>query len=305
MKAIKRWFWDSDLRYILTRLRDKFNRWVIRDLHKIIATRFKTRINRKLNLDDPVYYNDKIQWLKLYWRDPLAARCADKWEVRPFVREVVGEDILNEIYGVYTCLEDIDFSIFPLPCVIKGTHGSGYNEFFREEADIPRIKKKISRWLKMNYYDRTFEYLYKDLTPRIIVEKYLADHDGKPPKDYKFFCFNGEVRLIQVDLDRFGVHKQNFYDPDFQFVDEQIWCDNDKEHIEERPVNFERMSDIARKLSMPFVHVRVDLYNLDGKIIFGELTFFHLGGLTKFRSEQLEFKMGQWLDISNMQRRQM
>lgn len=301
MRTWKQWFDDGELRYVLTRIRNKVNRLMVRDLRRYLEKRFMMRIGRPLNLENPTYYNDKVQWLKLYWRDPLAQQCADKWEVRSYVSEKVGSHILNDLYGVYTRLQDIDFESLPLPCVVKGTHGSGYNEFFKEKRDIARIRKKAARWLKTNYYDRTFEYVYKDMVPRIIVEKYLQDPQGKPPKDYKFFCFDGEVKIIQVDLDRFGEHKQNFYNEDFEFVDEQIWCDNDKEHIELKPVNFDQMLDVAKRLSAPFAHVRVDLYNLDGKIIFGELTFFHLGGLTKFRSEALELQMGQWLDLSRIQ----
>jgi hypothetical protein len=304
MSKIKAMFHIDDLRFWLTRLRNAYHRTFVRNLKKYLQKRFKMRMGRELNVDAPQYYNDKVQWLKLYWRDSLASTCADKWEVRSYVADAVGDEILNEIYGVFTQVEDIPFEQLPRPCVVKGTHGSGYNEFLFDKGDIDRIGKRCSRWLRTNYYDRTFEYVYKDLTPRIIVEKYLADDSGKPPKDYKFFCFDGEVRLVQVDLDRFGEHKQNFYDEDFHFVDEQIWCDNDKDHIEERPLNYSRMLDIARTLSKPFPHVRVDLYNIHGNILFGELTFFHLGGLTKFRSEALELQMGQWLDLDKISRKE-
>jgi hypothetical protein len=303
-KLLKKVFDPEDLRYWATKARNKYQRLFVRDLEKYLKKRFESRINRPLNLANPQHYNDKVQWLKLYWRDDLAKQCADKWAVRAYVSDVVGEDILNEIYGVFESVKEIPFEKLPMPCVIKGTHGSGYNEFLLKQGDIGRIVKRCARWLKTNYYDRTFEYVYKDMTPRIIVEKYLTDASGRVPKDYKFFCFDGQVRLIQVDLDRFGQHKQNFYDEHFDFVDEQIWCDNDKEHIEQRPINFERMLDIARKLSKPFPHVRVDLYNIDGKIIFGELTFFHLGGLTKFRSESLELQMGRWLDLRKIAERE-
>jgi hypothetical protein len=303
-KILKKIFNEEDLRYWMTSLRNGVHRIFVRDLQKYLKKRFSLRIGRELNLADPQYYNDKVQWLKLYWRDELAKRCADKWEVRDYVKEAVGEEILNEVFGVYDIVDQLDFEQLPVPCVVKGTHGSGYNDFVFENSDIARIKKRCTRWLKTNYYDRTFEYVYKEMTPRIIVEKYLSDETGKPPKDYKFFCFDGQVRLIQVDLDRFGVHKQNFYDENLEFVDEQIWCDNDAEHINDLPVNIERMIEIAQKLSKPFPHVRVDLYNIDKKIIFGELTFFHLGGLTKFRSERLEYQMGQWLDLSKIDRKE-
>ena len=269
---------------------------------KSIKMTFKKRLKRTLNLDKPILYNDKLQWLKLYWRDDLAIICADKYAVRDFVKQKIGEEYLNELYGVYDSFNSIDFDSLPTQFVLKGTHGSGFNIICRDKTkfDYEHAKEKLSLWLKINYFYKGREWVYQSIKPRIISEKYLCDENGQPPMDYKIYCFNGIPRLIQVDIDRFGKHKQNFYDCEWNFRDVHIWCENDKELIIEKPSNFEKMIELSKLLSLPFPHVRVDFYNLNGKIILGELTFFHLNGYMPFIDKSLEYEMGNWLDLSKI-----
>jgi len=269
---------------------------------KSITMTFNKRLNRPLKLDNPILYNDKLQWLKLYWRDDLAVICADKYEVRNFVEEKIGKEYLNDFYGVYDSSSSIDFESLPTQFVLKETHGSGFNIICRDKSkfDYDFAKKKLDLWLRINYFYKGREWVYQSIKPRIISEKYLNDENGNPPMDYKIYCFNGVPRLIQVDIDRFGKHKQNFYDCEWNFRDVHIWCDNHKDYIINKPLNFEKMIEFSKTLSYPFPHVRVDFYNLNGKIIFGELTFFHLNGYMPFRDKELELEMGNWLDLSTI-----
>jgi hypothetical protein len=292
---------NETLVYLYARTKDFYYKHLISDLN-LIRNMFKKNVGREVELANPSKYNDKLQWLKLNWYDKRANICVDKYDVRSFVKEKVGEKYLNELYSVYDSVDEIDLDQLPNSFVLKGTHGSGFNIICRNKSDInlKRECKKIARWLKRNYYWQNREWVYKELKPRMISEKFLIDEQGNPPMDYKIFCFHGEPKLIQVDIDRFGGHKQNFYDTEWNFRDVEIWCDNDKSVELSKPENFDEMLEISRKLSESFPHVRVDLYNIDGEIIFGELTFFHLSGIQKFRNESLEDEMGSWLDLERI-----
>lgn len=263
---------------------------------------FRRRLKRNLNLKHPILYNDKLQWLKLYWRDNLAIICADKYEVRSFIEQNIGSQYLNDLYHIYHSVSEINIDELPNQFVLKGTHGSGFNIICTSKSnfDIKKEFSKIDLWLRLNYFYKGREWVYQSIKPRIIAEKYLSDKNGYPPMDYKIYCFNGIPRLVQVDIDRFGRHKQNFYDCEWNFRDVHIWCENDKDMIIDKPNNFDEMIKISKILSKPFPHVRVDLYNLDGHILFGELTFFHLNGYMPFIDTELELEMGEWLDLSRI-----
>lgn len=278
-----------------------FNKTFITD-EFFIRIKFLLSLKRRVNLESPILYNDKLQWLKLYWRDNLAPKCADKYAVRDYIKQTIGERYLNELYCVVADSKDIPIEKLPQSFVIKATHGSGFNIIVKDKTklSIENITKKINYWKKVNYFYKGREWVYKTIQPRIVVEKYLSDDQGNPPMDYKIYCFNGQPKLIQVDIDRFGQHKQNFYDCDWNFRDVHIWCENDQNLILPKPVNFDQMIKIATQLSQSFPHVRVDLYNLDGEIIFGELTFFHLNGFMPFIDHELELEMGSWLDLSTI-----
>lgn len=291
----------SVLMYVYTKLREIYYMRFFSG-KRFIECRFRKKVGRELNLENPIKYNDKLQWLKLYWNDPLAEIVVDKYEVRRFIENTIGVEYLNNLINVYDNEDEIKIDNLPNSFVLKGTHGSGFNIICNDKAKMNWEKefKKMSRWFKINYYWLNREWVYKNLKPRIVCEKFLTDNSGKPPMDFKIFCFHGKPKIIQVDIDRFGRHKQNFYDTDWNFRDIQIWCDNDVNINIPKPENFELMLDISRKLSKSFPQVRVDLYNVEGKIIFGELTFFHLSGFSKFRSEELEIEMGNWLDLTTI-----
>lgn len=267
-----------------------------------VKGRFIRKLKRKLDLVHPVKYNDKIHWLKLYWKDPLAQKCADKYEVRDYVKEKIGEKYLNTLYGVYDSLDSIDLYKLPQSFVLKGTHGSGFNLFCRDKSSINwKIKyKEMYRWLNTNYFWSSNEWVYKNIKPRIICEKLLSDQSGNLPKDYKLFCFSGEPKLICVDIDREDKHKRNFYDLNWNFLDIQIskkLRSNNPEIVIEKPCKLNEMIELSRVLSQDFPHVRVDFYIVNNNIYFGELTFFHASGLSRFYPPEFENEMGKWIKL--------
>jgi hypothetical protein len=277
------------------------NQYFISDIQSINFV-FKHRLRRKLELNNPIKYNDKLQWLKLNWYDPYACECADKYTVRAIIEKEIGREYLNELYAVYDTVHDININELPNSFVLKVSSGSGFNILCPDKNRInwKNELKKVQRWMNFDYSLKGREWVYKGLKARVVCEKYLKDEHGNPPMDYKIYCFNGIPRIIQVDIDRFGSHLQNFYDTDWNFRDVRIWCDNNKDHTIPKPIHLDKMIEISQVLSKPFPHVRVDLYNLNGTIIFGELTFFHLNGYAKFKDDSLEIEMGNWLDLSQI-----
>ncbi|MFS0614935.1 ATP-grasp fold amidoligase family protein [Lederbergia ruris] len=265
----------------------------------LIAKKFKERLGREVDFSNPVKFNDKLQWLKLNWHDTLAIKCADKYEVRWFVKERIGEEYLNEIYGVYESVDEINIDRLPNSFVLKGTHGSGYNIICKIKTEIHWGKefKKMRRWLRENYYWQNREWVYKDIKPRIICERYLEEPGMGQLRDYKIFCFNGVPKLIEVDFDRFDKHKRNLYDLDWNLIDAEIRHPKDRHMNITRPKRLSEMLELAGILSKDFPHVRVDFYVVEDKIYFGELTFFHGSGMEKFNPIEFEIEMGNWLQL--------
>lgn len=285
--------------YLHDKVKETYSKHLISD-EKVIRKIFRHEVGREINLKNPKLFNDKLQWLKLYWHDPLATVCADKYAVREFIAHTIGKEYLNEKIGIYESVDEIDIEALPESFVLKGTHGSGYNIICKDKRNLNWTKKtkKMKRWLWSNYHWRYREWIYKDIKPRIICEKYMEDESGKPPMDYKIYCFNGEPKLVLVNIDRFNNPRENFYDPNWTFLENVGFdLDNDKEINLPPPPNFEEMLYISRKLSERFPHVRVDLYNKKGRVIFGELTFFCSSGFCKFRDDKIEKKMGDWLQL--------
>src|SRR5690554_3478242 len=188
----------------IVRTYDKFKEFYYRHVisdEELIRKKFKKRLGRELELDNPIMYNDKLQWLKLNWYDPVATKCADKYEVREIIKEKIGEEYLNELIGVYESVDEIDIDKLPDKFVLKGTHGSGFNIICKDKSKMNWDEefKKMRRWLRTNYYLQNREWVYKDITPRIICEKFLADDDeASSLTDYKVFCFNGRPTYCQV-----------------------------------------------------------------------------------------------------------
>lgn len=243
-----------------------------------IRRTYKKRFGRDINLIDPQTYTEKLQWLKLFYRNDKMPICTDKYAVHQHLEYKGYKHLLNEIIGIYKRAEDIDFEALPNSFVAKTTHGCGQNLICRNkhELDWEKWKKIMNSWLKLNVYAFGREWNYDNIPPRIMVEKFI---DQEPLIDYKLMCFNGEPKFLQINNDLDGKHYVDFYDMEWQKVDFTYKKFLQSNHIIPKPPNFKEMAEIARKLSAPFPYVRVDFYNPFNRIIFGELTFFPGSGL--------------------------
>ena len=224
---------------------------------------------------------------------------SDKYAVRKYVSEKIGEEYLIPLLGVWDNVDDIDFFSLPKQFVLKCNHDSAGIIVCKDKdrLDVEKTKRKLRKCLNRDYFWAGREDNYRVSKKRIIAEKYMTDGDKDELTDYKFFCFNGVPKYIQVDSGRFSKHIRNFYDVSWNFIDVQNGCVNDKNHIIPCPQNLNDMLKIVRKLSENFLHVRVDLYNVNNKIYFGELTFHHGGGVMRFVPESYDYEWGSCLNI--------
>lgn len=283
---------------IYDKLKEIYYKHLISD-ERLLRKLFKKKLNRELNLKTPTYYNDKLQWLKLNWQDPNATICADKYDVRKYVKEKIGAQYLNELYGVYDSVDEIDIDKLPNKFVIKGTHGSGFNIISKNKSEMNWEKefKKMRRWLRTKYYLQNREYVYKDIKPRIIIEKFIETKNDAPLIDYKFFCFNGEPKALFICKNRGLNTTFDFYDINWNYLDIKNYYPNSG-LIEKKPEKLNEMLKLAEILSKDFPHARVDFYYENNQIIFGEITFFHFSGTKNFYPKSFEKEMGDWLILS-------
>lgn len=265
-----------------------------------IRWQYKRRTGKELNLEMPKLYNEKVQYTKLHYHDQRLKQLVDKYSVRDYVKETIGEKYLTKIYGVYNTVEEIDFEKIPDRFVMKLTNGSGYNIICKHKTKNTEkyIKKRFEKWLKVDFYMLGREWAYKNVENRIICEEYLESPESYGLNDYKVFCFNGVPKLIQVDYDRFTEHKRNLYTPQWVFIDEKVAYENDPCANIPKPQNLEEMLACARKLSNGFPHVRVDFYSIGERLVFGELTFYHGAGYLKFENEEFEKKLGNLWELN-------
>ncbi len=265
-----------------------------------IRARFRKKLGRDLNFEKPKTFNEKLNWSKLYDRNPLMTQCADKYAVREFIQKKIGGRILNELYGVWDNVDEIEFDSLPKSYVLKATHGSGWNIIVKKNSNLNRCeaKRKLKKWLKTNHYNRlSREWVYKNIQPKIICEKYLEDENGQLP-DYKFHCFHGNPRLIQVDLDRYTHHKRILYNPEWEKCNFQ-WGDYpyEKEMTVPPPACLKDMLEISRVLSRGFPFVRIDLYDVKGSPFFSEIGFQPDAGFAKFTPEHWDAEFGKLLEL--------
>ena len=255
---------------------------------------------RRLNLRNPAGLNEKITWLKLkpYAKSPLVGLCADKLEVRRYVTAMGCADILNELYGVWERADEIKEDELPDAFVLKCNHGCGYNCICTDKAsfDFPEAKRKLTQWLAADYWKIYAELQYRRIPRRIICEKYLSEQ-GHVPSDYKIYCFNGRPRYILTCEEReTGKPRFFFFDTEWNFC--PITHDGQKAPAGfslPRPKSFSKMLEYAERLSAPFPFVRVDLYEIDGETVFGELTFTPSGGLDTARLPESDQRFGDML----------
>ncbi|MFC4818277.1 ATP-grasp fold amidoligase family protein [Flavobacterium sp. GCM10023249] len=266
---------------------------------KISILQYYLKNNKKPDLRNPKEFMEKTLWLKLYYYTEDYGKFADKYDVRRYVEEKIGKEYLNEVYGIYTKVDDISFDELPNQFVLKGTHGSGYNIIVKNknELNLQETKIKLNQFLKDNYYYRFRELIYKNLTPRIIAEKYISEIDRDALVDYKFHCFHGEPKYVFVQKNKQENLRKSFYDLEWNKIEPEKYIAAFSEAHFEKPSNFDEMIRVAKKLSEGFIFMRVDLYSIGGKIIFGELTFFSNAGLIRSSIERFNTEFGELMQL--------
>ena len=259
---------------------------------------YRLTMKKKLNLKDPKTLNEKLQWLKLYDRNPEYTKMVDKYEAKRYVAERVGEKYIIPLLGVWDSFDEIDFDRLPDQFVLKCTHDCGGLVICQDKSklDLESAKKKIVRSLRNNYYWQSREWPYKDVKPRIIAEKYMVDESGTELKDYKVMCFHGEPKIIQLHKGRYSDHTQDFYSAEWEKYDIYQGCPQTEGAIE-KPVFLEEMLAVSRKLSKDIPCVRADWYCVDGQLYFGELTFFDASGFCAYEPEEWDYTLGSWVNL--------
>lgn len=271
------------------------------DDKKYLEFVYEERTGKKLNLEDPKTFNEKLQWLKLYNRNPEYTNLVDKYEVRNYVKKTIGKEYLIPCYGLYNNTKEIDFDKLPNKFVLKATHDSGTIVICKDKKNFDKKSaiKKLNKRLKRKYYYLWREWPYKDVKPRIIAEKYMEDKSQNGLNDYKFYCFNGEPKMMFIVTDRGRDTKADFYDMQFNRIEvTQTYPRSDKKIT--KPKQFNEMIELCKKLSKDMPHVRVDFYIIDNKIYFGEMTFFDGAGFDTFNPDKYDKILGDWIDLNNI-----
>lgn len=261
---------------------------------------YRVYMGKPLHLTNPVTYNEKLQWLKLYDRNPLYTKMVDKYEAKNYVADQIGKEYITPTLGVWNHPEDIDFDLLPDRFVLKTTHDSGGIIIVDKKTGYDRNKINLffNERLSHSTYEIQREWPYRNVPKRIIAEQYMEDEKTHELRDYKFFCFDGEVKAMFIATDRQSDKPTafDFFDPDFNWLDIRHGHPN-AEIKPEKPINFELMKRLSAKLSEGFPQVRVDLYEINGKVYFGELTFFHHGGIVPFDPEKWDRIFGEWIKL--------
>lgn len=264
-----------------------------------LRTVFKAETGYKLNLDHPRTYNEKLQWIKLYDRRPEYVIYADKYKVREHIAKQIGEQYLIPLIGMYKTVDEILWEELPNRFVLKCNHASGTNIVCKnkKELDIASTKEKLNKWLKRNAFWGAREWCYKDIEPCIICEEFIETQDGNTPDDYKFMCFNGVPRLIQVHHDRYGDHTLDYYTPEWKKADLKRIDANISTHNITKPEKLKEMLMIAEKLSKDMYYARIDLYCVNNTIFFGEITMYPTGGFSTFTKYEDDLLLGSYMKL--------
>lgn len=292
---------DQQLRFRILRLLQ----WVPDSV--MLRVQYRMKLGFWPNFKSPTRFTEKLQLYKMKYHNPVMHQCVDKYEVRKFVESKGLGNILNELYGVYDKPEEIDFDTLPDKFVMKTTTGGGGQNVIvitdKSSCNLDELRSKLTLWEGDNNLGALAgrEWAYEDCKPRIIIEKYLDNNAGKLT-DYKLFCFNGEPKFLYVVPDRKPGEYAYLGVYDMEFNELPVYrCDERKPHqVEPKPQNYEEMVEIARKLSADFPHVRVDLYNIDGRIYFGELTFYDGSGYFHYDPDSFDLEVGSYFDVTKL-----
>lgn len=263
-----------------------------------LKIRYRAIFGKKLNLNDPKTFNEKLQWLKLNDRNPEYTKMVDKYTAKGYVAGIIGDEYIIPTLGIWDNVEDIDFDKLPEQFVLKCTHDSGGVVICKDKTklDIEAAKKKLQKSLNNNYYYVGREWPYKNIKPRVIAEQYMEDGDRNELADYKFFCFDGEPKALFVATDRSTDVKFDFYDLEFNHLPFVAGHEHADKAIT-KPEGFDQMLELSKKISKGIPHVRVDFYDIGGKVYFGEMTFFHWSGMCPFEPEEWDYKFGEWINL--------
>ena len=299
MESRNRSFWINYLISEYHVVACKFIPMLISD-EKAVKRYYKKKSGgRTVNLQNPKRFSEKLQWYKLYSRDPLMQICADKNAVRRYISEKGYSVLLNDQYGAYSNVKDINLDKLPNQFVLKAAHGSGWNIIVKDKSKLDKKKAKMlmRSWLKQDTSWSGREWVYRDMPRSIVIEKYLEDETGEL-RDYKFFCFNGQPRFMQLEVGRNTAHNtRNFYDMDWKLMPFGKELPHNPDLNVPKPALFDEMKKIAEELCQPFQFVRVDLYQANGKVYFGELTFFPAGGAPDFVPDQYDEIVGDMWEL--------
>ena len=284
---------------------------LFRKLSRLIPDRIYLQIvyfrhfKKFIDFDNPKTFNEKIQWLKLNYRKEEYTNLVDKYRVKQYITKLIGEEYVIPTLGVWKNVDDIDFKSLPEKFVLKCNNDSGGIVICKNKKDFDEVKAKsfLKERLKNNGYWYGREWPYKNVKPCIIAEKYMEDSISKDLKDYKFFCFNGSMEFFDIDIDRFIEHRSNYYDRNGNFLPfGKTYCPPDYTKKIEMPKNLDKMIELAETISHNTVLSRIDFYEIDGQVYFGEITFYPGSGFSPFTDEKWDYKLGDMLYLPNIKK---
>ena len=270
--------------------------------YKIMSKVFFWIVMKKpLHLNDPQTFNEKIQWLKLFYypTNDLIVQCSDKYAVRKYIASKGFEDILVPLLGVWNSVDELNWDSLPKKFALKCNHGCAYNIVCddKQSLDFQAVKRQLNTWLKEDFSLFNCEVHYSKVKRKILCEEYIETKDGFFPIDYKFFCFNGVPRFVGVFIERSTNLKRVFLNLSWEPINV---TDDTNCEIPEKPICYDRMLEVVKILCKDFIFVRVDLYAMDEKVLFGELTFTPTGGLAPFFTIEADKEIGKMLDITSV-----
>ena len=284
---------------------------LFRKLSRLIPDRIYLQIvyfrhfKKFIDFDNPKTFNEKIQWLKLNYRKEEYTNLVDKYRVKQYITKLIGEEYVIPTLEVWKNVDDIDFKSLPEKFVLKCNNDSGGIVICKNKKDFDEAKAKsfLKERLKNNGYWYGREWPYKNVKPCIIAEKYMEDSISKDIKDYKFFCFNGSMEFFDIDIDRFIEHRANYYDRNGNFLPfGKTYCPPDYTKKIEMPKNLDKMIELAETISHNTVLSRIDFYEIDGQVYFGEITFYPGSGFSPFTDEKWDYKLGDMIDLPNIKK---
>ena len=299
VRKVKKLFTDKKYRQDMLVYRG-FYKWMPDKPY--LEMRFKAHKGKTLNLKNPQSFNEKLQWLKLYDHKPIYTTMVDKYEAKNYVAERIGQEYIIPTLGVWDCFDEIDFDALPDRFVLKCTHDSGGLVIVKDKSKFDResARNKIEASLKRNYFWQGREWPYKDVKPRILAEAFMENEDGEPLRDYKFYCFNGKPRFLYISegLEDHATASISFVTLDWEFAPYERSDYKPFPTLPKKPEKFDEMVLLAEKLSEGIDFLLVDLYQINGKVYFSELTFSPCGGMMPFREEKHDYEIGEMLKLS-------